>query len=126
MGPARFAEPADQRGLVRFEKYKPGGHLPADSLDQGWQTLQGGPFADVHHQSGMPDVRGILGQLGKLWDQLDGQVIDRIIPQIFECLEDCSLARTAQSGDDDQLLLSPSAGGTGGNLGRLPDPLRIR
>ncbi len=60
-------------------------------------------LANVDHQRRAPHVRGILGQLGELGNQLDGQVVHRVVAEIFESLEHRGFPRPAQAGDDNQL-----------------------
>ena len=59
-------------------------------------------FANVDHQRRAADVGRILGQFGEFRDQPDGQIVHRVVAQIFEGLENRGLARTAQPGDDDK------------------------
>src|SRR5689334_15855515 len=99
----RLTEAPNQGGLVSFKEDQPGWHHPPDAFEQARKTFERGALADVHHQRRPPNGRRVLGELGELRDQFDGEVVHRIVAQVFQRLEHGSLARAAQPGDDHQL-----------------------
>ena len=60
------------------------GTMLPDAFEQSRKTLQRGAFANIHHQRRSPDRRRVFSELGELRDQLDGQIVHRIVAQILQ------------------------------------------
>src|SRR5437773_4748080 len=103
MWAARFTESPRDGFVVRFQEQQAGGNFAADTRIDGRESLEAQPFANIHYQGGETNARGVPGQLGEFRDEPDGQVVHRVIAEIFKNLEDRSFARAAQTGDDHQL-----------------------
>ncbi len=100
MRTARLAEAAHQRGVVGFEENKPGADLAADAPEQRREALQRLAFANVHHDGGA--ARGIVHQFGELRNQVERQIVDGMVAEVFQRLEHRAFAGAAEAGDDDQ------------------------
>ena len=103
----RLREAANQHGILSIEKdHARAQHLP-DALENLGQAVEGGAFANVHHDGSMFGFLGFADQTGKLGQQFERQIVDAVISQIFKSLERRSLARTGDAGDDHQLPGGP-------------------
>ena len=67
--------------------------------------LQRATFANVDNQRGAPDLRRIEGQFGELLDQVEGQIVDGVVTQIFQALENGAFAGAALARNDYQFGL---------------------
>ena len=59
-------------------------------------------LAGSDNQRRMADARRIARQLGEFRDQVDGQIIDRVIAKVLEDLQHRAFSGSAQAGDDDE------------------------
>jgi hypothetical protein len=58
------------------------------ALVGGRQTAQHVAFADIHHHGGALDMAaGLVAQIGELGNQIEGEIIDAIEPQVLERLQ---------------------------------------
>ena len=123
MRTARFAVAPQQRRVGGFKEDHHGGNHPLDRLDDGGKSLEFGTFADVDDQRGAADFGRLHGQFGEARNQVDGQIVDAVIAQIFKSLECRSLPGPAQAGDDDEFRTGLACRGRGlawRLLGRAP------
>src|SRR5713101_7696926 len=102
MRPARFAEAAQQDGLIGFEENYLCRQQAFDRLDDCREGLQLRAFTNVYHESGAVDLGGLPDQFGEARNQLHRQVVHAVETQILESLEDGGFAGSAHAGDDDQ------------------------
>ena len=121
MRAAGLAEAAQQHRVGRFQKGDLGRNHPAHGLQNLWQFFQLRSFANIDYQCCAPDFARLHGQVGKLRDELDRQIVDAVVAQIFEGLQHRGLSRTAHAGDDDQFR----RGGLRAAARRLLLPLRF-
>jgi hypothetical protein len=84
MGPPGFTEPAHQGRVVGFEENEARAHQPAQTPVQRGEAFERGAFANIDDNGGLADIRGVLGQLSELRDQIDGEIVDRVVAQILE------------------------------------------
>ena len=103
MRPARLAETAHQNRVGSFEEDDFRRDHAGDRLQYLRKLFQLRTFADVHDQRGAANLARLHGQVGKLRDELHGQVIDAVVAEILEGLQDRGLPRTAHAGNDHQL-----------------------
>ncbi len=102
MRAARLTESADQHRVRRFQE----DNFCRDETPNFFQDLgkflQRRAFAHIDDQRGTPNLTRLDGQIGKLRDELDRQVVDAVVAQILKGLQHRSLPRAAHAGDDDQ------------------------
>jgi hypothetical protein len=87
---------------LRVEKDDAGGEQLADALEDFREAVEGGSFADVDDDGGALDFGGCTDEGGEVREQLEGQVVDGVVTDIFKGLEGRGLAGAGDSGDDDQ------------------------
>ena len=77
------------------------------------KLFQLGAFAHVDDEGGAANLARLHGQVGKLRDELDRQVVDAVVAEVLEGFQHRGLPRTAHAGDDDQFRrgLPADAGG---------------
>jgi hypothetical protein len=92
MRAARFAESPRDGFVVRFQEQQAGGNFAADARVDGWESFEAQPFANIHHQGRETNAGGVPGQLGELGNEPDGQVVHRVITEIFKNFEDRSFS----------------------------------
>src|ERR1022692_3069063 len=102
MRPAGLTEAADDGVVVRLQKEEPRGHRFADAGEDFGKHLQPGALANIHHQGCRVNGGIVARQLGELRDQFHRQVVDGVEAQILQGLQDGTLARSTQPGDDHQ------------------------
>ena len=102
-GPAGLAETAQQHLVGGLEKNRLGRQDALDRPYNGRQLFQLHSFANVHHQRGAFNLRGLPYQFGKMRDQADRQVIYAVVTEVLKSFQDRGLAGTAHAGNDDHL-----------------------
>src|SRR5271170_7999743 len=100
MRPAGFAEAAHDRFVIGFEEDQTRGETLFYFAKDGGELFQSLAFTNVDYEGRAAHGFRFLGQCGELWDQIDRQVIDRIVAEVFENLQYGTLAGTAEPGDD--------------------------
>ncbi len=105
MGTPGFTVPTDQRGTRRLQKQQVNTYAAAFQLpeDPG-KTSEGRTFTNIHHHSSpVVFLTRAHTKLGKQRNEINGEVINAVISEIFKGPESGSLAGTTDSRDDDEL-----------------------
>src|SRR5947209_9703961 len=98
--------PAHQRVVVRFEEHQRDLEPPLQGPDDGRELLQLFALADVHNQGSPPRSGAVARELRELGYQVDGQIVDGVVAEVFERTKNSPLPRAAQRGNDDQVRAS--------------------
>src|SRR5436305_1357505 len=80
-----------------------GRNAAADLRVEGREALEALALPDVDHQRGAANGRRVADELGEFRDQLDRQVVDGVISNVFERPDHGSLSGSAHPGNDDEL-----------------------
>ena len=104
MRAARLTETAQQRFFRRFDENqirRPPRGVSACKFRQTFELLA---FASINQQRRRVRFpRRLHAQFTEGGNQINGQVIDAIVAEIFEGFEDGTFSRAAQTGEDHQL-----------------------
>jgi hypothetical protein len=114
--------------VVGFEKQKPGRDLGREGAVDRRKAVERRTLAGVDDERRSMRLDGALGQISELRDEIDRQVIDRVIAKVLEGAQHGAFARPAEAGNDDDLrrpVLDPSRRRHQGSMrSNLPSPTR--
>ena len=99
---ASLAEAPHENGIGGLEEDDLGRNRTPNRFQNDRQLLQRGTFAHVHDQGGAAKLARLHGQVGKLGNEFNRQVVDAVVAQILEGLQNGGLTRTTHAGNDDQ------------------------
>src|SRR5712692_7944981 len=74
---------------------------PPDFGNGPWSFVEENTFPGVHHQSQSWGFSTQADELGQLWKQQHGEIVDAEEPRVFQCPDGDRLARARHAGDDD-------------------------
>ena len=70
------------------------------------KTLETHAFAHVDDERGAIDFGGLTDEVGEARDEVEREIVDRVVTEIFKGFERAGLAGAAHAGEDDELAVS--------------------